>query len=209
MSRLSAEDAVRFATFDVFRADDAITTRALANEIAEELSAVTRHAPGFARARVHTELDSAVVVAYVAWSGEPPPDAGLKRFAGRPGVASATTFCGVPKPGLSGPAADCPPAIAAIATRYLPGQDAADELLGLLAASGEWKRGFPGFIAAVPYLSQDGTVFVNYPMWVDETAYQAWMADPRISSGQRKTARLEVAPPEYLVCLVVSEILPP
>jgi len=200
--------AVGFATFDIFRTDGAATSTALAAAAARELAAA-RQLPGFLLARVHTALDGAAVGVYLAWASDQVRESPLTGLADRPGVRSADSFGGAPGPGLAGPAADRPPAVAAIAVRHLAGRDAADALLRLLDGSGRWKRDFPGFITAVPYLSPDGSTFVNYPMWAAEEAYRAWMDDPRIAEGQQEIARLETAPPEYLACQVTAEISPP
>jgi hypothetical protein len=149
-------------------------------------------------------LDGGAVVIRAVWPDEASHRA-TSGLAGRRGVLSTTTFGGTAAPGLHGPAAGRAPGIVAVATRHFAGRDSADAVLRLLGESGDWKRGFPGFISATPYLSHDGRTFVNYPMWVDEAAYRAWMADPRIAEGQQEIARLEVAPPEYLVCRVAAD----
>jgi quinol monooxygenase YgiN len=197
-----------FVTFDIFRTDGATATGALAETVVQTLSSSVRKAPGFGSARVHTGLDGTVVVARTVWNGPDAPEAGVRRLADEPGVRSATAFGGTPEPGLRGPAAGQTPQIVAVATRHFAARESAEAVLNLLAGSGEWKRHFPGFISATPYLDSAGTTFVNYPMWVDEDSYQAWMRDPRISEGQEEIALLEAAPPEYLVCRVVADVLP-
>jgi quinol monooxygenase YgiN len=93
-----------------------------------------------------------------------------------------------------------------VATRHLADQESADAALKLLNATADWKRRFPGFISAIPYVSTDGTIFVNYPTWVDEPAYRAWMADPKIAEGQAEVAQLDVSSPEFLTCRVTADI---
>ncbi|MER6808878.1 antibiotic biosynthesis monooxygenase [Spirillospora sp. NPDC000708] len=186
-------EGAEHVTFEIFRTDGPATAGALVEAAKGLLDPVT--------ARVHTALDDmAVVIRTVR------PDAASSHTTGKladhAGVLSTTTFQGTSVPGLTGPEAGREPGIVAVATRHFAGRDSAAAVLRLLAGSGEWKRDFPGFISATPYLSPDGRTFVNYPMWVDEAAYRAWMADPRIAEGQEEIARLEVAPPEYLVCRV-------
>jgi hypothetical protein len=85
-----------------------------------------------------------------------------------------------------------------LAVRHVAGLDAAHELGQLLLASGEWKRGIAGFIGATAYISADGRQFINYVRWVDEPAYDAYMADPRIAEGQPAIAGAEAAKPEFI-----------
>jgi hypothetical protein len=61
-----------------------------------------------------------------------------------------------------------------------------------------------GFVGATAYLSADGRTFLNYPRWVDEAAYRAYMADPRITEGQEDIAVLETAPPEFVECRILE-----
>lgn len=202
----SGERTAGFATFDVFRTDGPAVTAGLAEDVARELRCRTRYLPGFAMARVHTGIAGEAVVGYVAWTEPWPRESGLQELADLPGVHATTALGGTPRPGLTGTAAGRPPGMAAIAIRYLAGSHSAEAVLELLAASGKWKQDFPGFIAAIPHVSPDSRIFVNYPMWTDEAAYRAWMDDPRIPEGQQEVARLEVRPPEYLVCRVTAEI---
>ncbi|MEV5432625.1 antibiotic biosynthesis monooxygenase [Streptomyces sp. NPDC052701] len=201
------------AIFDILRVDGAATADALAGRIARE-AAAWAGAPGFLLSRVHIALDGRAVVHHTRWSGEArhsasrpgPAGAGAPRAPERmPGVLSATSFRGAPAGGITGPAAGRAPGIVAVATRHFAGPRQARAVLDLLHRTGEWKRDFDGFISATPYLDHDGRTFVNYPMWTDRSAYDAWMADPRIAEGQGEIARLETAPPEYLVCTVASE----
>ncbi|MFF4412768.1 antibiotic biosynthesis monooxygenase family protein [Streptosporangium sp. NPDC001559] len=212
---VSPQPDENFVTFDVFRTDGVATAGILAETITRELSSLVGEAPGFVSARVHTDLGGTTVVVRGEWADARahrgfvlghPAGRTLRELANRPGVLSVTAFGGVPEAGLRGPAAGRVPGIVAVATRYLADRESAEALLRLLADSGEWKRHFPGFISATPYLAPDAKTFVNYPMWVDEAAYRAWMDDPRITTGQEEITRLEVAPAEYLVCRVVADI---
>ncbi|MGW0331542.1 putative quinol monooxygenase [Streptomyces sp. NPDC003011] len=202
------------AAFDVLRVDGPATADALAGLIAREVDAWVSRAPGFVLSRVHIALDGRAVVHHTRWSDEARyrtsypghPDAGaLRGLQRRPGVVSATMFRGTPARGITGPAAGRAPGIVAVATRHFAGPRQAGAVVDLLHRTGEWKREFHGFISATPYLDPEGRTFVNYPMWTDRSAYDAWMADPRIAEGQSEIARLETAPPEYLVCTVASE----
>lgn len=209
------------AVFAVLRVDGPEAADGLVKVIGDEYRRRVRHEPDFVSARVHIGADGLSVVNRVQWvraRGCPSP---RERFAHgpdtevlrdlirRPGVVSGTFFHGAPAPGLQGPEAHLSdrPGVVAVATRHLDGTDESfRELMDLLTRSGEWKRGFPGFISATPYIDPDRKTFINYPMWADERAYRAWMADPRISEGQEEIARLEVAPPEYLLCTVADQV---
>ncbi|CAG7657833.1 putative quinol monooxygenase [Actinacidiphila bryophytorum] len=204
-----------FVTFGVLHTDGARASADAAAAITAEVREWVRHAPGFVSSRVHLGVADDVVVHRGEWtdpesyrtSFQDSPAAGrLHGAAGWPGVTGATVFRGAPAAGISGPAAGRRPGTVVVATRHLSGPAATAALLGLLHGSGEWKRDSPGFVSATPYVDADGRTFVNYPVWVDRAAYDAWMADPRIPAGQQEIARLEVAPPEYLLCTVVSDI---
>ncbi|MFD3330421.1 putative quinol monooxygenase [Streptomyces sp. NPDC058701] len=206
-----------FVTFGVLRVDAPETAVALTETLTGEVEGWVRHTPGFISSRVHLSADRLTVVNRGEWTSEAayrtsfqenPAGGVLHALGSRPGVLAATVFSGTPAPGVRGPEAEAAerPGVVVVATRHLDGHPAARRVLDLLAGSGEWKRDFPGFISATPYIDRDGTTFVNYPMWVSELAYQAWMADPRISEGQEELARLEVAPPEYVLCTVAAQV---
>jgi quinol monooxygenase YgiN len=211
----SAETLVLFDRLQVERPS---LTAALAADVTELLAPLVPPTPVGgppASVRVHLDESSGIVVVRGVWAL---PTVGAISWDGYPGVQvlnavasdsrvkSSSRFVGAQAPGLTGPQWGRPPGIVAVATRHLAGPQAAATLLDLLARSGEWKRDFPGFIAATPYLSADRRTFINYAQWVDESAYQAWMADPRIGEGQREIAGLEVAAPEYLLCRLSAEL---
>ncbi|MGW0394714.1 antibiotic biosynthesis monooxygenase [Streptomyces sp. NPDC003042] len=206
---------VGFVTFGVLRADTPETAAELTAILTGEVEGWVRHTPGFISSRVHLSADGTTVVNCGEWTTEAayrtsfqenPAGGVLHTLGSRSGVLAATVFSGTPAPGVEGPQVTEQPGVVVIATRHLDGHESARRVLDLLSDSGEWKRDFPGFISATPYLNRDGTTFINYPMWVNEVAYQAWMADPRISQGQEELARLEVAPPEYLLCTVAAQV---
>jgi quinol monooxygenase YgiN len=207
-----------FATFGVLRTDGSRTAARVAEAIAAEVGDWVRHTPGFVSSRVHIGVAEDVVVHRGEWTDQDayrtcfqdsPAGGRLHGAAGWPGVTGATVFRGAPVPGIAGPAAGRRPGTVVVATRHLSGPEAMAALLVLLRESGVWKHDLPGFVSATPYVDAEGRTFVNYPAWVDEAAYDAWMADPRIPAGQQEISRLEVAPPEYLLCTVVSDILAP
>ncbi|POX63172.1 hypothetical protein C3492_13635 [Streptomyces sp. Ru62] len=206
------------AAFEVLRVDAAATADTLMSVIAREVTAHIVEAPGFLLSRLHVALDGRAVVHHTRWRSEADYRASglgdvragaLRGLHRRPGVVSATVFLGAPAGGISGPAAGRAPGVVAVATRHFAGPRQAGEVVALLHRTGTWKRDFPGFIRATPYLSPDRRTFVNYPMWTDRAAYDAWMADPRIAEGQSEISRYETAPPEYLVCTVASETAAP
>ncbi|MDR3081387.1 MAG: antibiotic biosynthesis monooxygenase [Streptomyces sp.] len=211
-----AAPRVGFVTFGVLRVDGPETAASLVKILTGEVGSWVRYTEGFVSSRVHVSADGTTVINRGEWTSEAayrtsfgtnPAGGVLHALGTRPGVLAATVFSGAPADGaIEGPEAGAQPGVVVVATRHLDGHDGAHQLLDLLAGSGEWKRDFPGFISVTPYLSEDGTEFVNYPMWVSEVAYQNWMADPRISEGQETLARLEVAPPEYVLCTVAAQI---
>lgn len=112
----------------------------------------------------------------------------------------AWRWSGNEAPGIAGPAANTSPAVAAVAVRQLRDPESARSVLALLRRTGvEWKQTFPGFVAATPFLSADGVTLVNYPRWASVASYDAWMADPRMRSGQQEVGEHEIAVPEYHV----------
>jgi quinol monooxygenase YgiN len=181
------------------------------------ITALRRHAhtslattPGLVSARVHVSVDGTTVVRRTEWRDEAAyrQSTGSADLAGLPGIRKVTEFEGTPAEGLTGPAAGQEPRIVVVATRRLAGPEAVDAVLATLARSGRWKRDFPGFISATPYVSADSRTFVNYPMWVDEGAFRAWTADPNINSAREEVTDHEVEPPDILVCRVVETITP-
>ncbi|WP_051858587.1 antibiotic biosynthesis monooxygenase family protein [Streptomyces cellulosae] len=204
-----------FVTFDTLTAEQPETADALVDAIVAEAAGRLRHSPGFLSSRVHVSPDRRTVVHRALWRGAADhhaafPDGGdagvSTALTNRPGVRTATAFRGSPAPGINGPQFGRQPGWVAVATRHLRDRDSFDALTGLLASSGEWKRHHRGFISATPHISRDGLTFVNYAMWEDADSYRAWMADPRISEGQEEIARLESAPPEYVLCTVAADI---
>jgi len=194
------------ATFDTLRAGGPELVEELVDLLTKDAHERVRHANGFVRAHVLLSLDRATAVIHCQWAGK--PAAPLGEFASRPGVA-VSSFVGTQTAGVAGPAASARPEIAAIATRHVDGHGGARELGELLVRSGTWKRHFPGFIGATAHISPDGRTYVNYPQWIDEATYRSYMADPRIALGQQEIARLEAAPPEFVLARVAADIGPP
>jgi quinol monooxygenase YgiN len=204
-----------FVTFGILRTAHRETAAMLVNGMTSEAHENQRHVAGFVSSRVHVSLDGTTVVSRGRWASEADyrsyARAGsggeLCGFSNRPGVLAVTLFRGIPAPGIEGPAAAEKPGIVAVATRHIGGPESAHAVVDLLRRTGEWKRYFLGFISATPYISQDGRTYVNYPQWVSEAAYHAYMADPRIVDGQAEIARYEVAPPEFVLCRPVENIV--
>ncbi|MGP4087158.1 putative quinol monooxygenase [Streptomyces sp. KR55] len=197
-----------FVTFDTLTAEVPRTADELVEALVTEAAGRLRHSRGFIASRVHVSDDRRTVIHRCLWRDAADHHAAadrLKELANRPGVQTAKAFGGTPAPGLHGPQLGAQPGRLAVATRYLhPGSY--DALADLLARSGAWKRHHKGFISATPHITPDGLTFVNYAMWATEDSYRAWMADPRISEGQEEIARLEAAPPEYVLCTVAADI---
>lgn len=203
-----------FSTFDTLRVDRPEMAVALTDILTSEVREA-RHTAGFVSGRVHLSVDGTTVVSCGQWgsaadyhaSATASPGGGVPgSLASRPEVIASTTFRGTRAASVDGPSVAEPPGFVAIATRHVDGHESARVMVDLLIQSGEWKRDFPGFISATPYISLDGRTFVNYPQWVSEVAFDRYMADPRVAEGQAAIARLEVAPPEFVLCRVVANI---
>lgn len=109
--------------------------------------------------------------------------------------------------GIVGPESGSRPAVAAVAVRHLRDAKSAHAVLGLLHRTGDdWKQDFPGFIAATPFLGVDDMSLVNYPRWASQSAYDDWMAEPRMRAGQQEVSAHESAPPEYHVLNVHTSL---
>ncbi|ANN15837.1 hypothetical protein SD37_09370 [Amycolatopsis orientalis] len=203
---------VGFASIETLRIVDSGELRTFVDLLAHEVHACDVFARGFISAQICVSLDSTTVVRRSHWADESSYRAFLATARSRgslsdcPGVHSLSVFEGAPKVGIEGPALGDTPGIVVVATRHLSGHESARAVLGLLTKSGEWKRRFPGFISATPYVSEDGKTFVNCPMWVDERAFDAWMADPRIAEARHEVVVQEAAPPDVVVCVLDEQI---
>lgn len=204
-----------FGTFDALRVDRPATATELVGLLVKEVYAGFRHTPGFVSSRIHMSLDGTTVVSHGRWTSDAdyrnsleasPGGGALRTLSSQPGVLSATAFGGAAAGSIEGPVTTEPPGIVAVATRHVAGHESARAVGELLLQSGEWKRHTRGFIAATAYISPDGMTYVTYPQWIDEPAYHTYMADPRIAEVQEEIARLEVAPPEFLLCRMVAHI---
>ncbi|GLU48676.1 antibiotic biosynthesis monooxygenase [Nocardiopsis ansamitocini] len=204
-----------FVSFGILETNSPEAAADLVDALTSEVRQWARATPGFLSARIHVSVDRTAVVHRSEWATDSDYQDSfvdtargktLRELARLPGIVSATSVHAFPLDGLEGPEAGKEPGIVAVAVRHFANRDAVDGVMELLMSSGEWKRNFPGFISASPCVSADGTTFVNYPMWVDESAQHSWMKDPRISEGQEEIARLEAAPPEYFICTPVAYI---
>jgi hypothetical protein len=202
---------VIFTTLRVERLDE---VAGLVETIAREVDEWLRHVVGFRSSRIHVSQDGTTVVHGSWWADETGPRTGLRSGSGTgvprdpaawPGPASVTEFRGVRIAHIDGPAAGERPGVLSVATRTVDGHESARALADLLLRSGDWKRQATGFISATAYVSLDGTQYLNYPQWVDETAFRAYMADPRLSEGQVQIGHVETAPPVFVMCTVVAD----
>lgn len=195
-----------FASIETLKSGSRSDARAIADYLAHEVHACTRTTEGFVSAQICLSLDGTTVVRRNHWVNEKYYRTFLasKReredLADFPGVRSIAMFEGIPQIGLEGPALGSPPGIIVIATRRVSGHESSHAVLALLHKSGDWKRQFPGFISATPYISNDGKMFVNCPMWVDRQAFDAWTADPKIADARQEVVEQEAAPPEIVLC---------
>lgn len=151
-------------------------------------------------ARVLTERDGPGL--WLVVRGQRHLDATVDTLLATAALADRVTWrwSGAEAPGIAGPAAGTAPAVAAVAVRHLRDTASARSVLALLRRTGvEWKQTFPGFVEATPFLGADGTTLVNYPRWTSVASYDAWMADPRMRSGQQEVGTHERAAPQYHV----------
>ncbi|MFI8102729.1 antibiotic biosynthesis monooxygenase family protein [Streptomyces sp. NPDC086023] len=197
-----------FVTFDTWHTESRAAASGLADALAAELRDRYAPAPGFAFARVHLGLDGRTVVTCTEWDAQAhwtaaaaalPAGAALRT---EPGSA----FRGTRAAHVAGPEAGTAPGIVSIATRHVGTAVAARSLLRHLLDTADWKRTFPGFVSATPFISLDGGTYLNYPQWTDEAAYRAYMTDPRNAAAQGGIAALEVAPPEFVMAVVHAQV---
>ncbi|PRW64217.1 hypothetical protein CEP50_06155 [Actinopolyspora mortivallis] len=183
--------------------------------MARELRTRIRGTPGFEGALVHLGVGEPAVVTRADWRDQRahqrvlvdgPEGEVLRSLPERDEVLDADSFGGAPVAGIEGPDSEREPGLAVVAKRRVGGRNNALAMADLLHRSGDWKRSFPGFVAATPFISPDWSVYVNYPRWVDENAYHAYMADERNSACQEDIARLETSEPEFVMCAPFEEI---
>lgn len=207
--------AVGYAVFEELRTDVPETAEELVVLLAAEVREWVSRREGFLSARLHLSLDRTTVVSRVEWAEEKhfiataescPADSPLRSLSERPGVLSHTSFGGIPESGLDGPAAGRQAGIMCFALRHVGGRDNARALAALLRDSGGWKHRHPGFVSATPYISNDGSTYVNYPQWEDEKSFRAYMDHPANSAGQESVAQLETAPPRLVLCTLAEQI---
>lgn len=183
-----------------------------AEHVARRLAAMLRERPDAIPLHVYVSVDGTAVVSCGEWTppSAPPPDAPppeaspyaplVRALSAEPGVRSVRSMVGALAYHIDGGAPAATPGVAVLAIRHVGGPEAADQLGRLLLRSGEWKRHVEGFIGASAYVGTGGRLFLNYVRWVDQAAYEAYMADPRIAEGQGDIARLETAKPELIRC---------
>jgi quinol monooxygenase YgiN len=209
MSNVAAGTAL--GGFDILRVADA----GEAQRVAAEFAAMLGRQPGTMSSHLYVSDDGTAVVHCGQWlagapGGEDASPAGgpLRRLSADHGVRSVRSLSGTLTVSIDGhdPAAD--PGYAVLAIRHVRDAGAAGELAKLLRGSGDWKQHAAGFIGASAYTTEDGHEFLNYPRWVDQAAYEAYMADPRIAEGQGAIAALEVAKPEFFRCRRAASVWP-
>jgi quinol monooxygenase YgiN len=214
MTNTSEEaDGPGFVSFWTVAAAGTDAARTLLSYFVGDLRHLVK-ALGLRSAQVHLDVDGTTVVVRSEWQGEDAHEAfwasddgkRWREIGNRAEVTWTRTAGGVLLPRLDGPDKDSAPGVVVIATRHVGHRDNALRLAGLLERSGDWKRDFPGFVSAEAAISADGATFVNYPRWVDEESFRAYMTDPRNAARQPDIAGLEVAAPEIVRCAVVAEI---
>lgn len=197
-----------YGSFDVRPVDRSADVGAMADRLAAELLEQARSTPGLLKARVHVSVDGSAVVVHGQWATADgherllralPPDSPLRQSAG-------ISFHGARLARIEGPAVTDPPGLASVAIRHVPAREAARSLADLLVETGTWKRHSVGFISATAYVSEDGRTYVNYPQWVGDAAYRAYMDDPRLAGYGSSIADLETGPPEFILCTLTAEI---
>ncbi|WP_409060535.1 class I SAM-dependent methyltransferase [Streptomyces sp. SYP-A7185] len=207
--------AVGYAVFEELRTDAPETAEGLVGLLAAEIREWVSGREGFRSARLHLGLDRTTVVSRVEWADEKaflatadaaPADSPLRTLSERPGVLAHTSFRGTPQSGLDGPDAGRRAGIMCYAVRHVGGRDDALALAALLRDAGGWKHAHPGFVSATPYIGDDGSTYVNYPQWLDEDSFRAYMDHPQNAAGQEAVARLETAAPHLVLCTLAEQI---
>ncbi|MBZ3906418.1 hypothetical protein [Streptomyces griseiscabiei] len=211
---MTSADAARegFRTFLVLRTDGTGVAQEAVRALVEQTSDPSRP-DGFLSSRIHLGLDGDVVVHSVAWRDETSARDGyparveeaLLDRLGRKALLRTDLVGGTPEPGVRGPSANSPPGLVCVAVRHVADRAAAEAMADLLRRSGDWKKDFPGFVSATPYIGTDGRTYVNYPQWTDRGAFDAYMSDRRNVDGQQGISALEVAPPDLFLCTLVAE----
>lgn len=194
-------------TFEVL---DFAAERNAAELAAGRLSGMFGPDLGFMSSSIFVDMDAAAVVHCAQWpaqSREADRSAELVRALGaEAGARSVRTFTGTLAADIEGGSPRESPGVCVLAIRHVNDGNAARELSRLLVSTGTWKREVPGFIGASAYITPDGREFLNYPRWVDEAAYDAYMADPRIAEGQAGISVLESAKPEFIRGRSLSQV---
>lgn len=205
-----------FVVFATLHLDRTASIAPVLDAMAGPAQNLLRGTVGLHRARLHAGKDVAVVAlgtwwtdrsGYLAWLESVPADSVLRHPETMPGVVEVIGFEGVPLAHIDGPAAGERPGLMGIVTRHVGNHESARAVADLLERTGDWKDNAAGFVSATASINSDGTRFFNYPQWVDQSAYDAYMADPRLSEAQDDVAQLEAAAPEFLLCTLEVELL--
>lgn len=175
-----------------------------------------REAPGFLGARVHLSVAEDTIVTRVRWEREQDLKAYSAAVAARgntfteclakAAITDRTAFAGTQVPGFTGPDADKEAGYSVVATRPVQDRETAMKIHDVLIRTGEWKHTIPGFVSATPYVSLDGTEFLNNPAWVDEDAFHVYMNHPSIPGGLADAKDHALAEPCVISCRYSQDI---
>ncbi|WP_405815915.1 hypothetical protein OG241_15335 [Streptomyces sp. NBC_01390] len=199
---------------------ESVTVSGAAAELADiftvEIEENYWQTPGFVSARLYQDFEGDTLVARVHWADESDYRAHAKAVAsdgkgfqdrlGELEILDRATFVGTQVQGFAGPAEGEATGYTVVATRRVRDRQAAHDVHAVLLGTGEWKHDIPGFVAATPYISLDGTEFLNNPQWVDRDAFQVYMNHPSIPGGLTEANQHEIGPPRIVHCRIVSDI---
>ncbi|MEV7739848.1 hypothetical protein AB0O75_48875 [Streptomyces sp. NPDC088921] len=197
-----------------------VTGDGVAAKLADAFKETVEHgyhqAPGFLSARFYLSVAGDSLVTRVRWEQERDLQAYSAASAAQgnafiEGLAQAeivdrALFTGTRVRGFKGPAAEEEVGYTVVATRRVQDREGAHKVHEVLLETGEWKHTIPGFVSSSPYVSLDGTEFLNNPKWVDEDAFHVYMNHPSIPGGLASAQDHALAEPCVISCRIMSDI---
>lgn len=188
----------------------------LADAFKETVEKEYRQAPGFLSARFYLNVTGDTIVTRVRWAQEQDLQAysaasaaqgnAFSKLLAQAEITDRALFTGTQVRGFKGPAADEEVGYCVVATRRVRERQGAHKIHDVLLKTGEWKHTIPGFVSSTPYVSLDGTEFLNNPQWVDEDAFHVYMNNPGIPGGLASAQDHAVAEPCVISCRISSDV---
>ncbi|MEU3343058.1 hypothetical protein [Streptomyces sp. NPDC006668] len=202
--------------FDTVVLREGVFTEELLEAVIDETLRDYLRQPGFVSARYYEGVEKGTFVTRLHWADEERWRS-YQEAAGRSGTALEerigqlkgarhTVFVGEQVAGFAGPDADEKPGYSVVTTRHVADREGAFGVHRALMKTAEWKHSCAGLIAATPYISLDGRSFLNNPTWVDQEAFDSYVAQPGLASGIADAAVHEVAPRTETFCRFLQEV---